>query len=254
MTNTRQHGETEAPARGIEAVVQDGLEWVQRNARRMAILVAGLVAIGTAVAVAYELDRRRESEAQLALFLIEDGFARGMGSSVQEPLIPEPANQEQAERARETALEELERFTEEHAGSEVLVVAQIRAAEMETDLRRFDAANVRLQRLIEGMDDLDPRKGIALWLSGYVLEELDQAEEAAAAYEAAGRLEGFPPRSRAWLAAGRTYTRAGRNADAARAYGEAMKADIELRGNPDLRREISGLEALVRSEEASPGP
>ncbi|MCE2391483.1 MAG: tetratricopeptide repeat protein [Proteobacteria bacterium] len=249
MTNTRQHGETDAPARGIDAVIQDALEWVQRNAGRLAVLVAGLAAIGITAAVVYELDRRAQSAAQSALHRIEAEFAAGMGSPAQEALIPEPANREQATRAREAALEALERFVVEHAGSEALAAAQIRAAEVEADLGRFAEADARLERLTGELTDQDPRKGIALWLRGYVLEELEEPVRAAQLYEAAGRLMEFPPRAQAWLAAGQTYSRAGRYSEAVRAYTQAMSANPELRLSDDLQREVAALDAIASAED-----
>jgi tetratricopeptide (TPR) repeat protein len=241
----RQHGDTEAPPRGLDALLQDAQHWAFAHVRELAVAAGVLLLAAVVVAGVMEWRGRQQVAAEMALGGIEADFAQAMGASPNVALVPEPANAEQARAAREAALAQYEEFLREHSGTQAARVARLRAAELEVDLGRLEAADARLVAVIGELGDADPRKGIALRLRGYVLEELERPLEAAAAYAAAGALESHPARLLAWLVAARTYARAGQPAEALRAYREAQSLEPRLGEDPSFQSEMAVLEGTA---------
>jgi tetratricopeptide (TPR) repeat protein len=251
MTSTRHHGDTEARATGIDALMQDGLEWAQANMRLLVLMIAGFLVVGLIVAGVYEMRRSARAEAAAALSEIEGELAVGLGGSRLDAVVPEPANQDQARRAREAALVAMDSFIAEHDGTPAALHARLRSAELEADLGRLEAADQHLVGLIGELADTDPVKGQALRLRGFVLEELERPQEAVAVYEQAGSLEAFPPRALAWITAARVHMRLGEDAAALRAYDRAIAIESDLAQDPALVRERRFLEAAIEAARAA---
>jgi tetratricopeptide (TPR) repeat protein len=250
MTSTRHHADTESRPAGLDGRIQDALEWIGEHRREFLIALGALVAVLVLAAIYWEMSRSWEVEASAELAAIEAAFVAEMGAEPGAALVAEPANPEQATRAREAAITRFEAFAQAQKGSDLAHHASLRAAELEVDLGRLDAADARLAALIEDLAGSDPRKAIALRLRGYALEELGRAEEAAALYEAGAALESYPPRALLWLAAARTRMRLGANQAALRAFDQAIAVEPELATDPTVLRERRSLEALI----AQPAP
>jgi tetratricopeptide (TPR) repeat protein len=255
MTTSRHHSDTEARPSGLDGRIQDLLEWVTAHGREFVIGLGVLAAAAVVLAIVWESARSRRADALTEWAKIEAAFAAEMGSEPTATLVAEPANPEQAKAAREAALAKYEAFAQSHSGSDLAANALLRAAELEVDLGRLDAADARLQALVAQLDGDDPRKGVALRLRGYVLEELGRPDQAAEAYEAGGALESYPPRALLWLAAARTHMRLGANERALQALDEAVAAEPELASDAAIERERKILQAaLARSAAPAPPP
>jgi tetratricopeptide (TPR) repeat protein len=237
----RQHADTEAPLQGLEARLQRGFEWVGHHPRTVLAGLGAVVALGAFVAVSYELWQRARDQSAAALAEIEDRFVTAMGGTNELAFIPEPANPEQAGRSREEALRALDAFVGRHGRSRAARLAQLRAAEIESDLGRHAEAEARLGDLTEGLGGDDPLRAVALRLLGYVLEEQERHAEAGQAYADAATVESYPDHAALWLAAGEAFRRAGERARAEEAYREVIRADPEFAAE----RGVEGLLALL---------
>jgi predicted negative regulator of RcsB-dependent stress response len=237
----RQHADTEAPLEGLEARLQRGFDWIGRHPRAVLAALGAIVALGALTAVSYELWQRSRDESAAMLAEIEDRFATSMGGAEELAFVPEPANPEQAARSREEALRALEAFVGRHARSRASYLAQLRAAEIESDLGRHAEAEARLRDLTKELGDDDPLRAVALRLLGYVLEEQERPADAGQAYADAAAVESYPDHAALWLAAGEAFRRAGDRARAEEAYREVIRADPEFAAE----RGVEGLLALL---------
>ena len=246
-----QHGDTEARQKGFDAVLEALFERTREHARALAIGLGLVLVVGTVAAVLYDLARGKEEEAANALADIEAQFGAAMGAPIGEPLPPEPANVEVARRAREAALEELELLIAEREGSRAAGIAAIRAAEMEIDLGRLEAASERLRLLSVGLDEDDPKRAIALRLAGYVLDEQGEPLAAAQSYERGAEVRTYPGRPMLLAAAAEAYERAGEYQKAIAAYQQSLSVAAERPGqSAGVLRRIEALEYLAEG----PGP
>lgn len=250
------HGETEAAAEGFQASLERGFEWVNANARIVLVALGAFVVLGGLAAGIFEYTRVRGTGALDALATVERAFAQRMGASGGVVLIPEPANAEQAAKAREEALAGFAEVARLHAGSVAAQVAEIRAAELEIDLGRLDAARDRLRALGAGLAQDDPRRGVALRLLGYVLEEQGLPQEAGEAYAEAGRVTTYRARAAVFAEAGESFARAGQLERAIEALGQVIAIDSDYAaqiGIPERRQELEAL-AGVGAPAARPAP
>ncbi len=251
---TQRHGDTEARPEGFEARLQAGFEWISEHPRQVLFTIGGMLLVGLVVTIVYEVQSRQRDTATRELARIEAKFAESMGGDRRLALIPEPANADQATRSREEALGELDRFIENQGGRAV-DLATVRAAEMELDLGRPDAAETRLRALTGELTDADPLRGVALRLLAVVLEEQDKSLDAAGVYAEAAELESYPDPGALWLSAAESYERAGLSREAIDAYREVINTDPAYAGSSQVEDRISVLE--IRSATASgepPGP
>jgi predicted negative regulator of RcsB-dependent stress response len=145
-------------------------------------------------------------------------FTEAMGANPAEYYVPEPANAEQAAKAREAALVELDAFVAAHSGSVAASIAAIKAAELEVDLGKLDAADQRLAALAGSLGPDDPKRAIALRLRGYTLDQRGQTLAAAETYaDAANGIQ----RGVVWIEAGDSAARA-KAPDAQSPHTEAL--------------------------------
>jgi predicted negative regulator of RcsB-dependent stress response len=242
MTDTRQRGDTESRIAGFDAVLEGLFERIRLNSRTLGIALGVVLVLGVAAAAAYEYAKRAEVEALDALAEIEIQFSSAMGAPAGVALVPEPANAALAERARETALTQLEDFLSDYGSSGAAAVAAIRAAEMEVDMGRLEAASERLERLATDLDADDPRRAIALRLRAYVLEEQAQPVAAAEIYERAAEVTTYPARSLVLISAGEAFERAGEYRRAIGSYQQALAIAPDVSQQAGLLRRITMLE------------
>lgn len=247
---TQRHGDTEARVEGFEARLQAGFEWVADHPRHVLSVLGAMLLLGLAVAVAYEWRSRTRDQASRELARIEAQFAEAMGGDRRLALVPEPANAEQAARSREAALESLEEFIGRSRGRPVELAA-VRAAELELDLGRLEAADARLRGVVEGLAASDPLRGIALRLLAVALEEASRPREAGDAFAQAAETEAYPDPGALWLSAAEAYRRAGETELAAAAYRHVIDADPAYAGAQRVEDRLVLLE--LESPPAPPG-
>ena len=251
---TLHHGDTEARAKGLEAVLERGFERVRVHFREIAMILVTLLVIAAAGVGFYEVGQRRESAAQTALARIQTDLIRAMGGRVQVALNPEPANAESARRAREAALVALEAMMLEHAGRDAVLLAGLHAAELEVDVGRPEAAAARLVELAGVFAPDDPRRAIALRLRGYALEELGRPVEAGEAYYEAAGVQTYPARAHVYITAGDVFARGGASDRAVAAFQQAMALAPELAEDTGLVSRVSALETLSARDLGLTGP
>jgi len=224
----RQHGDTETRLMGFEARLQDGFAWANEHGREIMIGIAAFLLVGGALAGLSEWRSHSAEVAESELARIEARYTQAMGATSGEMFIPEPANAEQARKAREAALAELDAFIAEHGSSDSALIAGIRAAELQVDLGQLADADKRLAALDPEFAADDPRRAVALRLRGYVLDQSGDPLAAAEVYESAARVESYPPRVLAWIEAGDCFARANQPARAVAAYRQALASSPEV--------------------------
>ncbi len=224
----RQHGETETRLAGFEARIQDGFAWANDHGREIVIGIAVFLVVGGIGAGIWEWQKRNRGAAEAELARIEARFTQAMGSTSGDAFISEPANAEQAAKAREAALVELDTFIAAQKSSPVSRIASLRAAEIEVDLGRLDVADKRLDALAAAFDAGDAGRAVALRLRGYVLDQSGNPLAAAEVYETGAGIESYPPRVLLFIAAGDCFSRAGQPARAIAAYRQALSASPEV--------------------------
>jgi tetratricopeptide (TPR) repeat protein len=224
----RPHGDTETRLAGFEARLQDGFAWANDHGREIVIAIVVFLVVGGAVAGVYEWRKRDQAAAQTELARIEARFAKAMGSNAEELFISEPANADQAKTAREAAIGELDAFAAAHGSAAAADLALIRAAELEVDLGKLDEAGARLDALVAELPADDPRRAVALRLRGFIHDAKGDALAAAETYEAAGKIESYPPRGLAWISAGDCFARANQPERAIAAYRQALATAPEV--------------------------
>lgn len=239
----QQHGDTESRLAGFEARLQAAFEWSNAHGREIVAGIAVFLLAGGIVAGIWEWRSRSRAAAATELASIEARFARAMGSTTDDPFISEPANAEQAKKAREAALAELDAFIAAHGSSDTARIAGLRAADLEVGLGNLAAADRRLEALAAAFDPDDARRGVALRLRGYVLDQSGNPLAAAEAYEAGARIEAYRARVLLWIAAGDAFARAGAAARAVGAYQQALSASPEI-------AEEQGIVARIAIEQA----
>jgi predicted negative regulator of RcsB-dependent stress response len=224
----RQHGDTESRLMGFEARLQDGFEWANSHGREIVIGIAAFLVVGGVLAAVFEVRSRGVAAAEAQLAQIEARYTQGMGSTSGDMFVTEPANAEQATKAREAALAELEAFIAEQGSNDAARIAALRAAEIEVDLGRLPAADQRLAALDSSFAADDARRAVALRLRGYVLDQGGDPLAAAEVYETAARIEAYPPRVLVWIEAGDAFARAAQPARAVAAYRQALASSPEI--------------------------
>ena len=242
----RSRGDTEARASGFDATLEAGFNWVAERARWVLTILGVIAVIGAGIAISHDRRTQRENDAQLALRQVEAGYARAMGSPVEEIWVAEPANQVQAQRGREEALARFEAVSLDHPGTRGALLARLRAAEMEVDLERWADAEARLTELVDQFGEFDVVRAIALRLLGFVQEQQGRFAEAGESYEQAALPGLYPAAGSVWLEAGASFARAGAIERAVLAYQKVLSIDPELAERDGVLERLSALAALAR--------
>lgn len=248
----RQHGDTETRLEGFEARLQDGFAWVNAHGVEIMIGIAVALVAGGLVAGVTEWRSRQSDAARTELAAIESRFTAAMGANPGEYFVPEPANAEQAAKAREAAIVELDAFVAAHSGSDLAAIAVIKAAELEVDLGKLDAADARLAALAGLLGPDDAKRAIALRLRGYTLDQRGQTLAAAETYADAAKVQAYPARGVLWIEAGDCFARAKAPDRAVAAYREALASAPELSEQLHVVQRIGIQQAVIDS--APPPP
>jgi len=252
---SRQHGDTETRLEGFEGRLQDGFAWVNAHGREIMVGAAALLLVGGIAAGVVEWRHRTSSAAVTELAAIEGRFTKEMGANPNEYFIPEPANAEQAAKARDAAVAEYDAFAAAHSGSELAAIAGIRAAELEVDLGKLDAADARLAKLADSLGADDPKRAIALRLRAYTLDQRGQSAAAGEVYADAAKVQSYPARGLIWIEAGDCFARANAPDRAIAAYREALASAPEVSEQLQVVQRIGIQQAkLDAAPPAAPAP
>ena len=249
----RPHSDTESRLEGFEARLQDAFAWANDHGREITIVLAVVLVAGAVIAGVLELRKQRREAAETELADIDTRFAAAMGATRGDFFVPEPANADQAKKAREATVGELDAFIAKQGNTPLAALAGVKAAELEVDLGQLDAADARLAKLADGLGADDPRKAMALRLRGYVLDQKGQALAAGETYESAAKIESYVARAVVWVSAGDCYARANEPARAVAAYREALEASPEL-GEQERLLERIGVQQAKVDAAGSPAP
>jgi predicted negative regulator of RcsB-dependent stress response len=250
----RQHGDTETRLAGFEARLQDGFDWANAHGREIVIGLATFLVVGGVAAGVFEWRRTRLAASEAELARIEARYTQAMGSTSGELFIAEPANAEQAKKAREATLVELDAFATAQGPTPAAQIARLRAAEIAVDLAQYEDAGKRLESLAADLDPNDARRAVALRLHGYVLDQTGNALGAAERYEMGAQIAAYPPRALLWILAGDTFARAGEAARAIAAYRQALSASPELAEQEGVISRIGITQAVLDSSPPSTAP
>jgi len=222
---TPHHGETEAPPQGLDQRLEEAFERLGEYGREIVIGLIVFAVVGSALAGAWEWNRRQAEQQQRALSEVEIALNRGLGANPRAVFPAEPANSEQALAARGQALAAFDALASEYAGSIAGQLATLRAAELEIDLGRRTAAIERLRALVPTLDADSVVRAVALRLQGYALEAGESYAEAAEAYASAGAIDVYPDRPAVWLSAANNYARVGDTDGQTIAYQNMLQLD-----------------------------
>ncbi len=239
---TEHHSDTDRKVRGVEATIQHGFDWLQDNSKLVLIGIGGFLLVGASVAGIHEYRQQVEESAQAAFAAIETEFATAMGGSDQQPIIPEPANRDQATKAREAAVIAIDAFVAEHASADIADIARLRAVEHQIDLGQLEKADASLSGLLSGLDPGAPLRAMALRLRGYVLEERSEFAAAGEAYQEGAGVTTYPGHATLWIAAAESFVRGDDNERAIQAYQEVLGADPELAERSGVLTRLSDLQ------------
>jgi hypothetical protein len=154
----------DSPLERFEARAQHVFDWIGAHPRQVLGGIGGAVLLGLLVTGIYEWNERRQDAAHEALAKVERRFAEEFAGDPRVAILPEPANADQARRAREDALAGFLAVADAHSGSRAADFAQLRAAEMEVDLGQLDAAEQRLLDLDLQLGRSDSLRAVALRL------------------------------------------------------------------------------------------
>lgn len=230
------------------------MEGLGNHARELAAGFAILLVLGAIAAWLYERSADRRAEGFAALARIEREFASKLPDSslTAIPEAAEPGVADAAQQARVAALAAVEALLAKERGSAVAGLAQLRAASLEVDLGRLEAADARLAALAE--DTSGTLRGSALRLRGYVLEELGRPQEAGQAYNAAAQTTGFASRAEAYLSAGEVFERIGDLESAQKAFTDATAVLPELEQSPQVVERIQSLRTRIAASQGGETP
>jgi tetratricopeptide (TPR) repeat protein len=233
---------TSEPLHAIEEF-ESAAERLAHWIRDHAVLSIGLVVLALAVAGGYggygSWQTRRQQEAADALDRVRDEYLAAMGAPPGATEVPELANPKAAERIQAEYLGRFREIAEPHAGTVAGTLAWLQVGDvLEAQGRREEVLEV-WQGALAGVRGNPKLRGILHRRIGFAHEEAGDWAAAAAAYEAAGNIKGFPLRYWALADAARCFAQAGQS-ETALALLERVETEA-----PDLRLP-SHLRALLR--------
>lgn len=217
-------------------------EWVARNP--VPIIATGILVLCIAGAIGgYRWwETERQDGAAAAVAKLSEEYRAAMGAQPGSAEIAEPANPETARTTRMDFATRLMAAADEHSGAASARIARLQAADLFARAGADDRANDAIAASLEGVSANDPLRGLLLRRSAAAHESAGHWAEAAAAYLAAGEIEGFPLQLWSKADAARCFAEAGdrsRAADLSRAIESDPAAAAAL--PPHLTEILEGL-------------
>lgn len=187
-------------------------DWISENPTPILGTLGGILVVALVVGVVGSTRESSALESADALAKAQRDYRVSMGAGSTSIDIAEPANPEAARSARETAVVDLQGVIDEHTGSAAASLAALELGEILIELERGDEA-VTAWETSAGRAD-GALQGLLLQRIAADAETRQELEAAAAAYERAGGIAGYPLRYQALAEAARLYASAGNDSSA----------------------------------------
>jgi tetratricopeptide (TPR) repeat protein len=189
--------------------------------------------------------RSHEEAASNALSRARVGYMTALGAPPGALVEPELANPKAADAIREEYLEKYRAVAEEHAGTVAGTLALFEAGELLEKLERPEQTEEVWRQALASASGSPGLRGLVQQRIAASQEVREAWAEAAAAHEAAGRIEGYPLRFWALVDAARCYAAAGEPERALALYEEVEAAAPDLNLADHLRAQRRELRAVA---------
>ncbi|MFP8873851.1 MAG: tetratricopeptide repeat protein [Myxococcota bacterium] len=214
----KSRNKPESAAETLEQIQSAGdriAEWIGSNSKRV-LIAAGVFLVTAASYGFWEASRSESGEAaSIALAEAQHGLRRDMGTGENELLVAEPANPATAQDVRTRYLERFRDVADRFPGTPQGAIARLEVGNLEAALGDPAAALAAWEE-VAGQAPGPALRGLALTRVAWAYEQDGRWPEAAAEYQAAGDLQGFPLRRFALADAARCYLEAGDTESASR--------------------------------------
>jgi predicted negative regulator of RcsB-dependent stress response len=210
-------------------------QFLERNARTLAIAIVALLLVAAAVSWLLTLRRGAETDAALELATARADYLQAMGAPPGSLVVPELANPEAAKRIREESVARYAKVADEHSGSVSGALARLEAAELQMESGEVEPALATLRQALDEAPSRDGLRGMLLQREAQALEQAGRPADAAELHEQASGLDGYPLRFFALADAARCRALAG-DVDAARALYTRLDAEAPELRLPEYQR------------------
>lgn len=232
----------------IESLGERIAAWVVENA--LVVVVVAVVALVLAATYGFWDARStsRSTDASRALAAAHNDYRAAFGAKPGDLILAEPANPEVAQRVRTEYLARFQEVVAEHPGTSEGAIAALEAGGLQHALGRADAAEQTWRAALPGASGRDPILGLLLLRLAAARENAADWPAAAALYEQAGRLPGFPMAALALAEAARSSAMAGDAPQAIALYDESLAAADGQPAAPHIRSQLEEMRALQTPE------
>jgi tetratricopeptide (TPR) repeat protein len=236
----------------IEGIADQIASWIGANP--VVVLTVGIAILIAAAGyggwVAWKSGH--EDRASFALASLERDYLKAMGAPPGTTEITEPANPETAKSVRREFAQKLLAMADGNPHTAAATVARLTAGDLLAAAGEPDKGLEAWQAALAGVGGNQALRGIALRRVATALEAQAKWSEAAATYQQAGELPGFPLRRWALADAARCYAEAG-NFDQAMSLANQLEREGPSNDLPaDLVSKLAELRARGAGPEATP--
>lgn len=200
-------------------------DWVIENPRTVLGVGALILVAAAGYAFAHARTESNREEASAALGEAQAEFRQAMGASLDDVIVPEPANPETARQVREEYAERFAEIAASHAGTAGGAIAGLEAGNLEEALGQTDEAVATWQESARQIGSDNPLSALIELRVAAAHEAAGRWLEAGEAFERAADVKSFPLRQTARAEAARCYAEAGEDTRALAAYDRVKRED-----------------------------